>query len=45
MPEVAEIEGTLTAWHMPKEYSLGGGEAIKGLYVMFHGCHHGPLDW
>eukprot|EP00752_Nemacystus_decipiens_P005989 g5408.t1 len=45
LPEVAEIEGTLTAWKMPKEYTHGGGGAIKGLYVMFHGCNHGPLDW
>lgn len=45
VPEVAEIEGTLTAWKMPEEYVRGGGEAIKGLYVMFHGCNHGPLDW
>lgn len=45
VPEVAEIEGTLTAWKMPMEYALGRGEAIKGLYVLFHGCNHGPLDW
>ncbi|CAM9523788.1 unnamed protein product [Pylaiella littoralis] len=45
VPEVAEVEGVLTAWKMPQQYAQGGGEAIKGLYVMFHGCNHGHLDW
>lgn len=45
VPEVEEIEGVLTAWKMPLAYSKGGGEAMKGLYVLFHGCSHGPLDW
>lgn len=45
VPEVEEVEGVLTAWKMPLAYSKGGGEAMKGLYVLFHGCSHGPLDW
>ncbi|CAM9360111.1 unnamed protein product, partial [Ectocarpus sp. 12 AP-2014] len=45
VPEVMEIEGVPTAWKMPKEYAEGGGEAMKGLYVMFHGCNHGHMDW
>eukprot|EP00904_Undaria_pinnatifida_P004729 jgi/Undpi1/14257/HiC_scaffold_9.g03906.m1 len=45
VPEVEEIEGVLTAWKMPQAYHKGGGEAMKGLYVLFHGCSHGPLDW
>ncbi|CAM9534255.1 unnamed protein product [Ectocarpus sp. 6 AP-2014] len=45
VPEVMEIEGVPTAWRMPKEYVEGGGEAMKGLYVMFHGCNHGHMDW
>ncbi|CAM9920596.1 unnamed protein product, partial [Ectocarpus fasciculatus] len=45
VPEVMEIEGVPTAWKMPKEYGEGGGEAMKGLYVMFHGCNHGHMDW
>ncbi|CAM9618216.1 unnamed protein product, partial [Hapterophycus canaliculatus] len=45
VPEVEEIEGVPTAWKMPEQYAQGGGEAIKGLYVVFHGCTHSHLDW
>lgn len=45
VPEVSEIEGVLTAWKMPGIFASGGGEAIKGIYLMFHGCHHSHLDW
>ncbi|CAM9794136.1 unnamed protein product [Ascophyllum nodosum] len=44
-PEVAVIEGVATAWKMPRQYHQDGGGAMKGLYVMFHGCNHNHMDW
>lgn len=45
VPLEEEIEGVFTAWKFPDVYESGGGIALKGLYVLFHGCRHNPRDW
>lgn len=45
VPNEDEIEGVFTAWMFPDVYEDGGGNALKGLYVLFHGCQHEPRDW
>lgn len=45
IPEADKIEGVFTSWAFPDVYEAGGGHALKGLYVLFHGCHHGAMDW
>lgn len=44
-PEVEYIEGVYTAWKFPRAYHGDGERTFKGLYVVFHGCRHGPTDW
>lgn len=45
VPIEEDIEGVFTTYVFPDAYEERQGDALKGLYVMFHGCHHGPRDW